>query len=46
MAKTNELFGSGASASRGVLISKKLADALKAEKVRGASVTPVATSVT
>jgi hypothetical protein len=42
MAKTREYFGSGASAHRGVLVSQEVARALAAEKVRGASVRPVA----
>jgi hypothetical protein len=42
MAKTQEYFGSGASAHRGVLISQEVARALAAEKLRGASVRPVA----
>jgi hypothetical protein len=42
MAKTREYFGSGASAYKGVLVSQEVARALAAEKVRGASVRPVA----
>jgi hypothetical protein len=42
MVKTREYFGSGASAHRRVLVSQKVARALAAEKVRGASVRPVA----
>jgi rRNA maturation protein Nop10 len=42
MAKTRQYFGSGASASKRVLISQDLAHALASENVRGASVRPVA----
>jgi hypothetical protein len=42
MAKTREYFGSGAAAHKGVLVSREVARALAAEKVRGASVRPVA----
>ena len=41
MAKTREYFGSGASASRGILISQGLARSLSQQKVRGASMKPV-----
>ncbi|WNG33080.1 hypothetical protein F0U61_05175 [Archangium violaceum] len=41
MAKTREYFGSGASAYRGVLVSREVARALAEEKVLGASVRPV-----
>jgi len=41
MAKTRQYFGSGASASKRVLISQELALALAAENIRGASVRPV-----
>ncbi|QRK12085.1 hypothetical protein JQX13_19780 [Archangium violaceum] len=41
MAKTREYFGSGASAHKGVLVSREVARALAAEKVRGALVRPV-----
>ena len=43
MAKTREYFGSGASAYKGILVSQDVARGLAAEKVRGASVRPVAT---
>jgi len=42
MVKTREYFGSGASAYKGVLVSREIARALTAEKVRGASVRPTA----
>lgn len=42
MVKTREYFGSGAAAHKRVLVSPKLARALAAEKVLGASVRPVA----
>ena len=41
MVKTREYFGSGAAAHKRVLISQKLAHALAAERVRGASMRPV-----
>jgi hypothetical protein len=41
MAKTTEYFGSGASAYKGVLISRGLARILSEQKIRGASVKPV-----
>ena len=42
MAKTRQYFGSGASAFNGVIVSQKLARALAAKNIRGASVRPVA----
>ena len=42
MAKTKQYFGSGASAQKGVIISGAVARALLANKVRGASLRPVA----
>jgi rRNA maturation protein Nop10 len=42
MAKTRQYFGSGASASKRVVISRELATAMEAESIRGASVRPVA----
>ncbi|WP_257448448.1 hypothetical protein [Archangium lipolyticum] len=42
MVKTREYFGSGASAHRRVLVSQDVVQALAAEKVRGASVRPIA----
>jgi hypothetical protein len=42
MAKTHEYFGSGASAFKCVIVSQDLAGALMAEKLRGASLQPVA----
>jgi hypothetical protein len=42
MVKTSEYFGSGAAADERVVVSRKLAGALAAEKVFGASVRPVA----
>ncbi len=42
LAKTKEYFGSGASAHKGVLVSREIARALAAENVLGASLRPVA----
>jgi hypothetical protein len=42
MAKTHEYFGSGGSAHKSVIVSRDLAGALMAEKLRGASLRPVA----
>jgi hypothetical protein len=42
LARTKEWFGSGGAASRQVLVSQELAQAMTAAKLRGASVTPVA----
>jgi hypothetical protein len=44
MVKTREHFGSGRSAWRGVLVSRAMARTLVAEKVRGATLKPVACS--
>lgn len=41
VARTREEFGSGKAASRRIVISKKLADALAERKIRGTSVRPV-----
>jgi hypothetical protein len=43
IAKTTELFGNGASASRAVVVSRDLADALQAAEIRGVSFVPVGT---
>lgn len=40
--KTNEWFGSGGSASRPIIISKKVRNIIKKQKWRGAFLTPVA----
>jgi hypothetical protein len=42
IAKSEEYFGSGASAHRAVLVSRSVADAMATDKIRGASVRPVA----
>src|SRR5262249_16273996 len=42
MAKTHEYFGSGGSAFKCVIVSQDLAGAFIAEKLRGASLQPVA----
>lgn len=44
MVRTKEYFGSGAAADKGVLVSRELAHALIAGKVRGVSLQPVAES--
>ena len=45
MAKTHEYFGSGGSAHKSVIVSRDLAGALIAEKLRGASLRPVASGL-
>ena len=42
MARSRQYFGSGASASHAVLIAQELAHSMRARKVRGASMKPVA----
>jgi hypothetical protein len=41
MARTRQRFGSGGSSQRQVVVSKRLANALKAEKIRDAFFAPV-----